>query len=169
MGFWELLKIELMKVKRGKMIPLLFIAPLLVVASGVANLQNYFAGIYQRMGGDVHSERFGLCLLSASVQHDSGMRDDCGTGNGEQRNFENVGPARQPSCPVGRKILRDSLLLVDGNGCFSCCLCDNRVDCNEQYRNYGGFTHSVFIEVVCRIIFYYASRCGHNVGHYSTI
>ena len=46
MGFWELLKIELMKVKRGKMIPLLFIAPLLVVASGVANLQNYFSPEY---------------------------------------------------------------------------------------------------------------------------
>ncbi len=46
MGFWELLKIELMKVKRGRMIPLLFIAPLLVVASGVANLQNYFSPEY---------------------------------------------------------------------------------------------------------------------------
>ena len=46
MGFWELLKIELMKVKRGKMIPLLFIAPLLVVASGVVNLQNYFSPEY---------------------------------------------------------------------------------------------------------------------------
>ena len=33
MSFLELLKIEFMKVKRGKMIPLIFIAPLLVVAS----------------------------------------------------------------------------------------------------------------------------------------
>ena len=41
MSFLELLKIEFIKVKRGKMIPLIFIAPLLVVASGVANLQNY--------------------------------------------------------------------------------------------------------------------------------
>lgn len=46
MSFLELLKIELMKVKRGKMIPLIFIAPLLVVASGVASLQNYFSPEY---------------------------------------------------------------------------------------------------------------------------
>lgn len=46
MSFLELLKIEFIKVKRGKMIPLVFIAPLLVVASGVANLQNYFSPEY---------------------------------------------------------------------------------------------------------------------------
>lgn len=46
MSFLELLKIEFMKVKRGKMIPLIFIAPLLVVVSGVANLQNYFSPEY---------------------------------------------------------------------------------------------------------------------------
>ena len=46
MSFSELLKIEFMKVKRGKIIPLIFIAPLLVVASGVANLQNYFSPEY---------------------------------------------------------------------------------------------------------------------------
>lgn len=46
MSFWELLKIEFVKVRRGKMIPLIFIAPLLVVASGVANLQSYFTPEY---------------------------------------------------------------------------------------------------------------------------
>ena len=46
MGFLGLLKIEFIKVKRGKMIPLIFIAPLLVVASGVANLQSYFSPEY---------------------------------------------------------------------------------------------------------------------------
>ena len=46
MSFLELLKIELIKVKRSKMIPLIFIAPLLVVASGVANLQTYFSPEY---------------------------------------------------------------------------------------------------------------------------
>ncbi len=35
MSFLELLKIEFIKVKRGKIIPLIFIAPLLVVASGI--------------------------------------------------------------------------------------------------------------------------------------
>lgn len=46
MSFLELLKIEFIKVKRGKIIPLIFIAPLLVVSSGVANLQKYFSPEY---------------------------------------------------------------------------------------------------------------------------
>lgn len=46
MSFFELLKIEFMKVKRSKIIPLIFIAPLLVVASGVSNLSNYFTPEY---------------------------------------------------------------------------------------------------------------------------
>lgn len=46
MSFWELLKIEFMKVKRGKIVPLIFIAPLLVVVSGVANLHSYFTPEY---------------------------------------------------------------------------------------------------------------------------
>lgn len=46
MSFFELLKIEFMKVKRSKIIPLIFIAPLLVVASGVANLHSYFTPEY---------------------------------------------------------------------------------------------------------------------------
>ena len=39
----------------------------------------------------------------------------------------------------------------------------------EQYRNYGSIAGHVFIEVVCRIIFHDASRCGGNVGDYGTI
>ena len=46
MSFWELLKIEFKKVKRGKIVPLIFVAPLLVVVSGVANLQSYFTPEY---------------------------------------------------------------------------------------------------------------------------
>lgn len=46
MRFLELLKIEFMKIRRGKIIPLLFIAPLLVVASGAANLRSYFSPEY---------------------------------------------------------------------------------------------------------------------------
>lgn len=46
MSFVELLKIEFLKVKRGKIIPLIFIAPLLVVASGVANLHSYLTPEY---------------------------------------------------------------------------------------------------------------------------
>lgn len=46
MSFVMLLKIEFIKVKRGKMLPLIFIAPLLVVVSGVASLQSYFSPEY---------------------------------------------------------------------------------------------------------------------------
>lgn len=46
MSFLELLRIEFMKVKRGKIVPLIFIALLLVVASGVANLHSYFTPEY---------------------------------------------------------------------------------------------------------------------------
>ncbi len=46
MSFWELLRIEFTKVKRSKIIPLIFVAPLLVVSSGVANLSRYFTPEY---------------------------------------------------------------------------------------------------------------------------
>ena len=46
MNFLELLEIEFMKVKRSKIIPLIFVAPLLVVASGIANLSSYFTPEY---------------------------------------------------------------------------------------------------------------------------
>lgn len=46
MSFWDLVRIELIKVKRAKMIPLLLIAPLLVIVSGVANLSAYFTPEY---------------------------------------------------------------------------------------------------------------------------
>ncbi len=46
MSFFELLRIEFMKVKRSKIVPLIFAAPLLVAASGVANLSRYFTPEY---------------------------------------------------------------------------------------------------------------------------
>jgi len=45
-NFLDLLKIEFKKVKRSKIVPLIFIAPLLVVISGVANLSSYFTPEY---------------------------------------------------------------------------------------------------------------------------
>jgi len=46
MNFWELLRIEFMKVKRSKIIPLIFAPPILVVVSGIANLSRYFTPEY---------------------------------------------------------------------------------------------------------------------------
>ena len=80
MSFWELLKIEFMKVKRGKIVPLIFIAPLLVVRRGKST-QLLYPGIYERMGCYVHSKCISLFLLSASVQHDCSLCNDCRTGN----------------------------------------------------------------------------------------
>jgi len=46
MNFLELLSIEFTKVKRSKIVPLIFVAPLLVVVSGVLNLSRYFTPEY---------------------------------------------------------------------------------------------------------------------------
>lgn len=46
MRFWELLKIEFMKGKRSKIVPLIFVAPMLVVSSGISNLSRYFTPEY---------------------------------------------------------------------------------------------------------------------------
>ena len=46
MRFFDLLQMEFMKVKRSKIVPLIFLAPLLVVGSGVANLSSYFTPEY---------------------------------------------------------------------------------------------------------------------------
>lgn len=46
MGLIDLLMIEFLKVKRSKIVPLIFFAPLLVVASGIANLSMYFTPEY---------------------------------------------------------------------------------------------------------------------------
>ena len=46
MSFLELLKIEFIKVKRSKIIPLIFIGPFFVVSFCVANLQSYFSPEY---------------------------------------------------------------------------------------------------------------------------
>lgn len=46
MSFLELFKIEFKKVKRSKIVPLIFVAPFLVVASGIANLSSYFTPEY---------------------------------------------------------------------------------------------------------------------------
>lgn len=47
MLFAELLGIEFTKVKRSKIVPLIFIAPILVVVSGIANLSTYFTAEYK--------------------------------------------------------------------------------------------------------------------------
>ena len=51
MNFSKLLKNELLKIRRSKIIPLLFIAPILVVVSGIANISQYFTPEYTNAWG----------------------------------------------------------------------------------------------------------------------
>ena len=69
MSFWDLLKIEFMKVRRSKIVPLIFVAPLLVVISGVASLSNYFTPEITTNAWPAmfHSKCACLRLLSAPV------------------------------------------------------------------------------------------------------
>lgn len=46
MNFFDLVKIEFTKIKHSKIFPLIFVAPLLVVVSGVASLSRYFTPEY---------------------------------------------------------------------------------------------------------------------------
>ena len=82
MSFLELLKIEFMKVKRSKIVPLIFIAPLLVVASGVASLSRYFTPEYTNAWPAMFIQSAtGLCVLPVALQHDRCLCDDCRPGN----------------------------------------------------------------------------------------
>ena len=81
MSFLDLLKIEFMKVKRSKIVPLIFIAPLLVVVSGAA-------GQPLRI---IHCQI--LCAYLLFVYGDGGVFCricnrwvDCDTDNGRNRN-----------------------------------------------------------------------------------
>lgn len=164
MSFSELLKIEFIKVKRGKMLPLIFIAPLLVVASGVANLQNYFSPEYTDAWAAMFIQSalvYAYYLLPLSMIVVCVMIVGRETGNN--------GILKMLALPVSRKILCTSFLFAYGNGCFSCCLCDNRIDCSKQHRNYRSAADHVFVEVVRWFIPYHAPWCSNNMGDYGTV
>ena len=69
MSFLDLLKIEFMKVKRSKIVPLIFIAPLLVVVSGVASLSNYFTPEYTNTWPAMFIQSALVYALSVSYTH----------------------------------------------------------------------------------------------------
>ncbi len=54
MSFIELLRVEFMKVKRSMILPLLLIAPILVVVSGIANISRYFTPEYTNAWGAMY-------------------------------------------------------------------------------------------------------------------
>ena len=63
MKFTQLLKVEFMKVKRSKIAPLIFIAPILVVVSGIANLRAYLTPEYANASGAMFT-RITFCRLA---------------------------------------------------------------------------------------------------------
>ena len=68
MRFSELLKIELMKYRRSKIIPLIFIAPILVVSSGIANLSAYFTPEYTNAYYLLPFSMIVVCVMIASQE-----------------------------------------------------------------------------------------------------
>ena len=84
MSFRNLLGIELKKIKRGKIIPLLFVAPLLVVGSGVASLQQYFTPEYTNAWAAMFIQSalvYAYYLLPLSMIVVCTMIDACERGN----------------------------------------------------------------------------------------
>ena len=107
MNFWELLKIEFMKVKRSKMIPLIFIAPLLVVASGIANLSSYFTPEYTNAWPAMFMQS---ALVYAYYLLPFSMIVVCVMIGG--REVQNNGILKMLALPVGRHTLSFAKFLV---------------------------------------------------------
>ncbi|WP_289183261.1 ABC transporter permease [uncultured Dubosiella sp.] len=100
MQFIHLLPIEFMKVKRSKIIPLIFIAPLLVIVSGVASLSRYFTPEYTNAWPAMFIQSalvFAYYLLPLSMIVVSVMI--------ASRETENNGILKMLALPVSRKAL----------------------------------------------------------------
>ena len=164
MHFLKLLKIERIKCKRSKIIPFIFIAPILVVSSGVANLSTYFTpGIHPGMACHVYSECPSLRLLSAAFQYDRCLRHDYGTGKQSQRAAQDAGTSSQPPYPVTGQILYTGFLPVDGNSCISGCFRNCRIHRCRYFRHHRNPAPFLPFEMVCGIISNHASKSLCNV------
>ncbi|MEE0200412.1 ABC transporter permease [Faecalicatena contorta] len=100
MTFWELIKIEFMKVKRSKMIPLIFTAPLLVVATGIANISSYFTPEYTNAWSAMFMQS---ALVYAYYLLPFSMMVVCVMIGG--REMQNNGILKMLALPVGRHAL----------------------------------------------------------------
>ena len=152
MSFLELLKIEFMKVKRSKIVPLIFIAPLLVVASGVASLSRYFTPEYTNAWPAMFIQSAGLCVLPVAIQYDRCLRDDCRPGNRQQRYPENVGAAGQPIRTFDCQVLCAGILPVHGNDGVSRGIRNRRCDCDTDDGSNRNFANPVSAEMVPGVV-----------------
>lgn len=170
MSFLELLKIEFMKVKRSKIVPLIFIAPILVVASGVANLQSYFTPEYTNAWAAMFIQSalvYAYYLLPFSMIVVCVMLAGRETGNN--------GILKMLALPVSRYALSAAkfcvllfylfMEMVVFLGVFVVA----GLNCNEKCRNYGSITYHVFAEMEYWSVSYYASEYSNHVGNYSIV
>lgn len=107
MKFPQLLKIEFMKVKRSKIAPLIFIAPILVVVSGIANLRAYLTPEYANAYGAMFIQSalvYAYYLLPLSMIVVCVMID--------AREGAHGGLVKMLSLPIGRRALSMAKFVV---------------------------------------------------------
>ena len=168
MNFLDLLKIEFMKVRRSKIIPLIFIAPLLVVISGVASLSNYFTPEYTNAWPAMFIQSalvYAYYLLPFSMIVVCVMIAGRETGNN--------GILKMLALPVSRYTLSIAkcayLLSIHGNGGVSCCVRNRWGGCNTDNGNNRNLTDPVSVEMVLGIVSDNAAMyCGY-VGNHRTV
>ena len=117
----------------------------------------------------VHSKRLGLGLLSAAVQHDCGLRDDCVAGNTEQWYIENAGPASEPKGPFSGKVLCPDVLPTHGNGRLFGGVCSRWYAGYLDNGYYGNIARSLSSEMVRGAVSDNASMLGGDVGNYGVV
>ena len=170
MNFFDLLKIEFKKVKRSKIVPLIFIAPLLVVISGIANLSRYFSPEYTNAWSAMFIQS---ALVYAYYLLPFSMIVVCVMIAG--RETQHNGILKMLALPVSRYALSLAkfgvlmFYLFYGNGCFSYCVFDFWYCCYTHGRNHRNFTIALSYKVVCRIISYNAALSSSYVGNYSIV
>ena len=170
MSFLDLLKIEFMKVKRSKIVPLIFIAPLLVVVSGVANLSNYFTPEYTNAWPAMFIQSalvYAYYLLPFSMIVVCVMIAGRETGNN--------GILKMLALPVSRcalsiaKFCVLTFLSVYGDGGVSCRICNRWVDCDTDNGSNRNPADSISSEMVLGAVSDYAAvHCGY-VGHHCAV
>jgi len=189
-NFFDLLKIEFKKVKRSKIVPLIFIAPLLVVISGIANLSRYFSPEYTNAWSAMFIQSalvyayyllpfsmIVVCVMIAGreTQHNGILKMLALPVSRYALSLAKFGVlmfylfTEMVVCFIFSKIWCFDVLLVYGNGCFSYCVFDFWYCCYTHGRNHRNFTIALSYKVVCRIISYNAALSSSYVGNYSIV
>ena len=115
MDFLKLIRVELIKSKRARMFPLLFIAPLLVVISGVANLSMYLTPEYTNAWAAMFIQSallYAYYLLPFSMLAVCLMLTGRETQNGGLTKMLSL-PVRRPALALGKFCVLALFLLLE--------------------------------------------------------